>query len=78
MEEKHELNGKHSDFSSQSFSSGNYDAQKYINLNKQNNITSLKPARKQTAPRFLSTLNGTIVDPGKHVKFEAVIESKCI
>lgn len=67
MEEKHEMNGTHSDFSSQQ-----------TQYSKQNGVTSLKPARKQTAPRFISTVKGAIVDPGRDVRFEAAVESKCL
>lgn len=71
------MNGKLSDYSSQSFSFGNLDLQNKIQAGKQCSITALKPARKQTAPRFLSTIDGAIVDVGRNVHFEAIVESKC-
>jgi hypothetical protein len=39
---------------------------------------SPKTTRKSTAPRFVSPLNGKIVDQGADVILDAVIDGKCI
>lgn len=75
VEERHETDGK-LEQSSQSFSFGNLDVQNKIKASKECTVASLKPARKQTAPRFISTIDGAIVDEGANVKFEAVVESE--
>lgn len=70
------MNGKAHDFSSQCLASGNADLRDKIRAGERCSIVALKPARKQTAPRFLTTIDNAIVDVGRKVRFEAVLESK--
>ena len=40
-------------------------------------IASPKPARKSTAPRFITPLNGKIVDQGADVILDGIVDGKC-
>jgi pseudouridine-5'-phosphate glycosidase len=40
-------------------------------------VSSPKPIRKSIAPRFVSPLNGKIVDQGADVILDAIIDGKC-
>lgn len=46
------------------------------NTNLPNALSFPKPIRKQTAPRFVSTLMGKIVDQGSNVALEGIIDGK--
>jgi hypothetical protein len=41
-------------------------------------VSSPKPTRKSTAPRFISPLNGRIVDQGADVILDAVVDGMCL
>lgn len=40
-------------------------------------VSSPKPTRKSVAPRFVSPLNGKIVDQGADVILDAIVDGKC-
>jgi hypothetical protein len=54
------------------------DHQKHVTTTSSTPISSPKVTRKSTAPRFVSPLNGKIVDQGVDVILDAVVDGKCI
>lgn len=54
------------------------DHQKTVTATASTSVSSPKPTRKSTSPRFVSPLNGKIVDQGADVILDAIVDGKCI
>jgi hypothetical protein len=54
------------------------DHQKTVTTTASTPVSSPKPTRKSIAPRFVSPLNGKIVDQGADVILDAIVDGKCI